>query len=148
MACFTRRWDISASARAAGESFPGVCPFHGDCLEGLVSGTAIAARAGQKAEQLAPDDPIWRTVASELGDFVATMLLTVSAERLVIGGGLGLGQTQLLPLIRESTRSALAGYLDGERPIDLERIVVAAALGADAGPMGAIALAFDAATRR
>lgn len=131
--------------RAPGDGFAGHCPYHGDCLEGLVSGPAIAARAGQPADTLPPDHPVWSRVAGELGDFVATMLLSVSAERIVLGGGLGSGQAHLLPGIRAAARAALAGYLDGERALDLEAVVVPAALGGDAGPLGAIALAMAAA---
>lgn len=132
--------------RAPGDGFAGVCPFHGDCLEGLVSGTAIAARAGQKAENLADDDPVWALVAGELGDFVASMLLTVSAERIVFGGGLGFGQPHLLPLVRTAATRTLNGYLDGDAPLDMDAIVVLAELGADAGPMGAVALGLQAAS--
>lgn len=38
--------------RAPGDDFPGVCPFHADCLEGMASGPAISARWGVPAEDL------------------------------------------------------------------------------------------------
>lgn len=134
--------------RAADDDFPGICPFHGDCLEGLVSGPAIAKRTGRPADTIDPSDPVWDRVAGEIGEWIASTLLTVAAERIVLGGGLGFGQPHLLPKARAAARASLNGYMDGEDPIDLDRIVVPAALGADAGPMGAIALALKAAQAR
>jgi len=41
-------------ARLPGDSWPGICRFHGDCVEGLASGPAIAARAGIPGDQVRP----------------------------------------------------------------------------------------------
>ena len=129
--------------RDPADSFAGACPFHGDCLEGLVSGPAIAKRAGRPAEQLAFDDPVWDRVADEIAELVMTLVLTVPPERIVIGGGVGSNE-RLLPRIRATATARLAGYGPGSAAAAIERLVVSPGLGADAGPLGAVALALAA----
>ena len=128
--------------RVPGDAFAGACPFHGDCLEGLVSGAAIASRAGRSGDLLPSSDPLWGTVAAALGEGVAMLVLTLAAQRVVIGGGVMTGQSQLLPMIRAHAAAALAGYVPAAI---MAALVVAPGLGVDSGPMGAIALAQDAA---
>ncbi len=127
--------------RAPDDLFAGVCPVHGDCLEGLASGPAIAARAGQPADVLAPDDPVWAVVAGEIGDLMASLILTLAPHRIVIGGGVGQGQPALLPLIHAGAARLLGGYLPGHSLAALQHLIVHPALGADAGVWGALALA-------
>lgn len=130
--------------RAAGDEFPGVCPFHGDCVEGLASGPAIAARAGRPAESLDGDDPAWPMAAHALGGLLHNLTLTVAPSRILLGGGVTSGQPQLLPLVRRALLESLRGYAHvaaiGE---DASQFLVAPALGQRAGSMGAIALALD-----
>jgi fructokinase len=73
--------------RAAGDAFEGVCPFHGDCLEGLASGPAIAKRWGMEAKDLPPDHPAWEIESDYLAQAVMSLLATVNPSRVVIGGG-------------------------------------------------------------
>jgi fructokinase len=126
--------------RAPGDPFGGVCPIHGDCLEGLASGPAIAARVGSSAEGLAADDPVWGLVADEIGDLMASLILTLAPHRIVIGGGVGQGQPALLPLIHRATARLLGGYLPGHSLAALQSLIVHPELGADAGVWGAVAL--------
>ena len=130
--------------RAPGDDFAGICPFHGDCLEGLASGPAIAARTGRDAAALPPGHPLWDRLAGELAELAALLLLTLSAERILIGGGVGAHSTFLLPRIRTRTAELLGNYLAGIDARALERIILPPALGDDAGPLGAVALALDA----
>jgi len=133
--------------RAAGDAFTGVCPIHGDCLEGLAAGPAIAARAGQPAEALGSDDPVWALVAGEVADCLASLILTLAPHRIVIGGGVGQGQPALLPLIHQAAARLLGGYLPGHSLAALKRVIVQPGLGGDAGVCGALALALTALER-
>ena len=130
--------------RVADPGFAGICPRHGDCLEGLASGPAIAARTGRSAELLAPDHPVWSQVAGEIGELIAILILTLAPEKIVIGGGVSHGQPGLLPLIRRASADVLADYMPGYDEAALERLVVPPGLGPSAGVHGAIALALRA----
>jgi fructokinase len=130
--------------RDASDNFAGFCPFHGDCIEGLVSGPAITARAGRPVNQLAAHDPIWSRVSRELAELMAMLILTVSPHRIVVGGGVAEGRPMLLPLIHAATAELLNGYLVGQRAHELQRLIVAPGLGHEAGPLGAVALGYSA----
>jgi fructokinase len=127
--------------RRPDDPFPGTCPFHGDCVEGLASGPAIAARAGAPADRLGADHPVWDDVARELAELMAVLVLSLSPERIVIGGGVGTGQRWLLPRIRTTLCDLLGGYVVALDRAAADRLIVTPGLGEDAGPLGAIALA-------
>ena len=126
------------------DDFPGICPFHGDCLEGLASGPAIEQRWSSPPEQLPSDHAAWDLEAGYLGTAIANLVYTLSPQRIVIGGGV-MRQPRLLPLVRREVRAVLNGYV--RAPDILERIddyIVAPQLGDRAGVLGAIALARQA----
>ena len=128
-------------ARVDGDAFPGNCPFHHDCLEGLASGPAIAARAGRPGAQLADDDPVWPFVIDALAQGCATLLLTLSSQRIVLGGGVINRRPWLVEAIAVRAAEQLGGYL----PFVTNRAsLYPAALGDDAGPTGALLLAESA----
>jgi fructokinase len=125
--------------------FSGVCPFHGDCLEGLASGPAIIARAGARLEQLPADHAQWEIEADYLGQLCALLLMTLSPQRIVLGGGV-MSQTQLLAPIRRRLQHWAGGYIDRTEVLsEIDRYVVSPALADKAGVRGALALAMDAA---
>ncbi len=127
--------------RAPGDRFAGHCPFHGDCLEGLVSGPALAARFGRHPAEVPSDDPAWQPVAADLAELVASLILSYSPQRIVIGGGVAQRQTHLLTAATAAVPRLLAAYLTDITPDRLRELVVAAGLGDDAGPTGALLLA-------
>lgn len=131
-------------ARVAGDDWIGACPFHGACVEGLAAGPALKARTGTPGERLAADDPAWDHVADALGQLVATLALTGVPRRVVMGGGVMTGNDHLFPRVRAAMTRSLAGYVALAEVGDAERFVTPAALGADAGPLGAILLGAQA----
>jgi fructokinase len=131
-------------ARARGDDWPGHCPFHDDCLEGLASGSAIAARAGRPAETLAADDPVWETVAHALGQLLHTLVLTGVPRRIIMGGGVMVGNTRLFERVRTAMTTSLAGYITLPEVAHVDSYVVPPALGSRAGPLGAILLGAQA----
>lgn len=128
------------------DPFPGVCPFHDDCLEGLASGPAIHRRWGQPAETLPDDHPAWAMEAHYLALALANLTLVYSPRRIVLGGGV-MQREKLFPLLRRKTQSCLKGYIQVPQIIeDIDRYIVPPALGHRAGVLGAIALAMDSRT--
>jgi fructokinase len=115
------------------DPFPGACPYHGDCLEGLASGFAMERRWGAKAETLPLDHPAWVLEARYLAFGLANLVCTLSPRRIVMGGGV-MHRLELFPMIREQLRDLLRGYVKAPE-------IVPPRLGDDAGVLGAIALA-------
>ncbi|MEJ2011712.1 MAG: ROK family protein [Anaerolineales bacterium] len=125
----------------AADPFVGICPFHGDCFEGLASGPAIEERWGAKPESLAPDHPAWELEAHYLALALQSYICTLSPQRIILGGGV-MQQHQLIGMIHEKTLAALSGYII--LPQILERIteyIVPASLNGNSGLLGALALA-------
>jgi len=126
------------------DPFPGVCPFHGDCFEGLASGPAIEKRWNSRAESLPPDHPAWELEATYLALAVTTFVYTLSPQRIILGGGV-MSQPHVFPTLRVQVQRRLNSYV--QAPAILEEIdsyIVPPAFGAQAGVLGAIALAIEA----
>ena len=128
------------------DPFPGACPFHQDCLEGLASGFAIEKRWQQKAAALPINHPAWTLEAHYLAVGLVNFMLTFSPERIIIGGGV-MEQTQLFPMIRSQVRQQMSTYLTVPKIMnDIDSYIVPPKLGGQAGIMGAFVLAQQAAS--
>lgn len=123
------------------DPFPGLCPYHGDCLEGLANGPALQARWGRPAETLAPEHPAWPLEARYLGLAVANLVCTLSPQRVILGGGV-MQAPGLLSLVRGEVQRLLNGYVQAREILEeIDGYIVAPGLGSRAGVLGAIALA-------
>ncbi|MGN3975274.1 ROK family protein [Tsuneonella sp. SYSU-LHT278] len=123
--------------RARGDDWPGLCPYHGDCLEGLASGPAILERWGHDLGQASVAE-IAR-VARYLAQLAASLVLLHRPDRMIFGGGVMKG-AGLIEALREAPREVLGGYIAGWNGT-LDDRIVSPALGDDAGIVGAIELA-------
>jgi fructokinase len=123
------------------DPFPGTCPFHGDCFEGMASGPALASRWRRPAETLPDNHPAWEQEAEYIAYALVNIIVTLSPQRIVLGGGVMKHQSLFLS-IRRKVRSLLAGYLAS--PVltgTMEEYIVPPALGNRSGVLGALALA-------
>lgn len=114
------------------DPFPGNCPYHGDCLEGLAAAPAIEARWAKLPHELPADHPGWELEAHYLALGIANLTCTLSPQRVVLGGGI-LRREELYPLVRAKVSALLNGYIEAPE-------IVPPGLGARAGVLGAIAL--------
>jgi fructokinase len=123
------------------DPFEGVCPYHGDCWEGLASGRAIEARWGKPAEELDDEPAVWDLEAHYLALGLVSVMCVLSPERIVVGGGVA-RRDALLPLVRHEVVSLMNGYLDSTVVRDgISDYITPPVLGTRAGVLGAIALA-------
>jgi fructokinase len=123
------------------DPFPGICPFHGDCLEGLACGPAIDSRWDQSPETLPPDHPAWKLEAHYLALALVNYICTLSPQRIILGGGV-MKERSLFPRIRAEVQDLLNGYVQAPEILDdIDHYIVPPALGDRAGVLGAIALA-------
>jgi fructokinase len=127
------------------QDFPGLCPFHQDCLEGLASGAAIMARQGHSLSGQPEDHPLWQIVTDYIAQLCGTLMLIAAPERIILGGGV-MANGKLLPLVRAEMTRRLNGYIDHPALArQSEDLIVPPGLGDRAGVIGALLLAEEAA---
>ena len=118
--------------------FPGICPFHGDCLEGLASGPAIDARWGKSLSELPTNHEGHQIIAWYLAQMVVTLQSIMEPGRVILGGGV-MGTPGLIERVRNAAVQLGDGYFTGYAA----DIIVSTALGDLAGLLGGLALGQD-----
>jgi fructokinase len=127
------------------DPFPGICPYHGDCLEGLATGPAIQSRWQHRGEDFPPDHPAWVLEAKYLALGITNLIFAFSPQCIILGGGV-MKQAQLFPLIRTKVQELLGGYISAPQVLEnIEQYIIPPGLGSQAGVLGAVALAQQAA---
>ena len=124
--------------RLPGDDFAGVCPFHGDCLEGLASGPAVHERWSTTPSDLDDRDDVWDLEAGYLAQLVQVLTYAFSPDKILFSGGVG-AREGLAPRVAIAAQQRLGGYsVSHAHDSDL---VATASLGNDAGLIGAALLA-------
>ena len=132
---------IRVKKHATDHTFPGVCPFHGDCLEGLASGPAIHSRWGASLSDLGTEHPALALEAFYLGQLAVNLILHHRPEVIIVGGGVS--QTpMLLERMRTECLALLGDYLPELACADsMAKLITPPRLGEDSGILGAFMLA-------
>ncbi|MER2175064.1 MAG: ROK family protein, partial [Carnobacterium sp.] len=121
------------------DDFEGVCPYHGNCLEGVAAGPAIEKRYGKKGYELAEEKKVWEIEAFYLAQALVNYTLILSPEKIILGGGV-MKQTQLLSMIKEQFTQLMAGYVATP---SLDEYIVTPKLEDNAGIMGCLLMAIE-----
>ena len=124
--------------RVGGDDYPGRCPFHRDCLEGMACGPAMAERWGIDPSAAASRDDVWQLEATYLAQLVRVLAYSFAPDRIVFGGGVG-ARPGLAEMIRAESRTDLGGYAGYS--VSDDKFVTAPALGNDSGLLGAALIA-------
>lgn len=125
------------------DPFPGICPFHGDCLEGLASGPAIARRWGKTAETLPDSHPAWDLEEEYIALALMNLIYAYSPRRIVLGGGVS-QHAGLHAAVRRKVQQGLNGYVRSPILLNgMDDYIVPPSLGNRSGVLGAIAMAIN-----
>ena len=124
--------------RVEGDDYPGRCPFHRDCLEGMACGPAMAERWGVEPSEAGGRADVWQLEAAYLAQLVRVLVYSFAPDRIVFGGGVG-ARPGLAEMIRAESLRDLGGY--AEYTAGNDTFVTAPALADDSGLLGAALLA-------
>ncbi len=127
----------------ARDPFPGNCPFHGDCFEGLASGPAIEKRLGLAGAVVPEGDAFWDIEVEYIALALMNYIVTLSPKRIILGGGV-MQREFLFPRVRRRVRELLHGYVASKAILEnIDSYIQPPGLGNQSGSLGAIALAMQ-----
>ncbi len=122
--------------------FKGICPFHGDCLEGLVAGPTFDARLGKPGKEVPLTDHVWDIMAYYVAQAALDTTLMYRPAQIVFGGGVI--SEDFLKKVRAEFKKLLNDYVEVG---DLDQyITMPMAKNNGSATIGDFALALQAAT--
>jgi len=125
------------------DPFPGVCPFHGDCLEGLASGISMNKRWGQSPETLSDSHPAWDLEAKYIALALVNLIYAYSPQRIILGGGVS-QHPGFHQAVRQKVLKINNGYVNSIFISEkIDDYILPPALGNRSGVLGAIAMAIN-----
>ncbi len=120
------------------------CPFHDNCLEGLIAGPGVKKRwGGKSAGEMADDSEAMDLLAGYLAQALMTYILCYAPQKIVIGGGVA-DHTPIVPLARKKCAEMLNGYIVTPEMADIDSYIVNNSLEGKQGIMGCLALGAQA----
>ncbi|MCL0330704.1 fructokinase ScrK [Apilactobacillus xinyiensis] len=90
--------------------FDGICPYHKDCLEGLVAGPTFEARLGKKGFEVPITNHVWDIMAYYVAQAALQSTLTIRPSRIIFGGGVV--NEKFLDKIRFEFTKMMNGYVN------------------------------------
>ena len=121
----------------AEDHFEGVCPSHGDCLEGVASGPAIEKRLGVSSKDIPATDPYWDIQAYYIAQSAYNATLFLAPEVIVYGGGV-MKVEGLLDKVRQQFAKLNNDYVSTPA---LDQYIVSPELEDTAATIGCFAMA-------
>lgn len=124
------------------DPFPGNCPYHVNCLEGLANAPSLAARWNVDPASLPDDHRAWNFEAYYLGQAIHNLIMVYAPKKIILGGGV-LKRPGLLEKVRIETVKILNGYINTTYLENMATYIVPPELGDRAGALGAISLLLE-----
>jgi fructokinase len=122
------------------DTYPGKCPYHQDCLEGLAAGPALEERWGDKGSNLVARPEAWELEGYYLAQALMQYILILSPKKIILGGGV-MNQKQVFTSINKYLEELINGYVTLP---ELTDYIVSPGLGDQAGIVGSLLLADQA----
>ena len=127
------------------DPFPGICPYHSDCFEGLASGPALTARWNMPADEIPNDHVAWNLEGEYIAYALANLICTISPEKIILGGGV-MHRDFLFDIIREKTVKVINRYVRSKYLEEsIADYIVPPRLKGESGLIGALCLAIHSA---
>ncbi|MCR4741119.1 MAG: ROK family protein [Lachnospiraceae bacterium] len=125
------------------DDYAGCCKYHGSCIEGLASGSAMRGRWKKRGEELSDNDEAWELEAFYLAQTVCDLTYTYAPQRIIMGGGI-MHKDGLISMVKKETLRQNDGYSVLISADTIDDYLVLPSLKDDQGILGAAVLGLEA----